>query len=59
MPVVMVQKEIKAKSPKKFEVMVDNMCSVENITRFCSLNGYSVASAPKDDDYLLTLTKEG
>ena len=34
MPVVMVQKAVKADAPATLEVLVDNQCSVENVTRF-------------------------
>ena len=34
MPVVMVQKAVKADAPAALEVLVDNQCSVENVTRF-------------------------
>ena len=34
MPVVMVQKAVKGKDPDTLEVVVDNQCSVENVTRF-------------------------
>ena len=34
MPVVMVQKEVKANKPAALEVLVDDPCAVENVTRF-------------------------
>ena len=34
MPVVMVQKEVKANHPERLEVLVDDRCAVENVTRF-------------------------
>ena len=34
MPVVMVQKEVKKSAPDTLEVLVDDPCAVENITRF-------------------------
>lgn len=59
MPVVMVQKAVQADSPATLEVLLDNRCSVENVTRFAANSGYTVAVAPADDDeYRLTLTKQ-
>ena len=40
MPVVMVQKAVKSGSPAAMEVLVDNQCSVENVTRFAENSGY-------------------
>ena len=57
MPVVMVQKEIKAHHPDSLEVMVDNQCSVENVTRFAAGRGYQVSVEAKGQDFLLRLTK--
>jgi len=56
-PVVMVQKEVKAKNPATLEVMVDNQTAVENVTRFANNSGYKVAVSEEGDDYKLTLTK--
>lgn len=59
MPVVMVQKAVQADSPATLEVLLDNPCSVENVTRFASNSGYAVAVTPADDDeFRLTLTKQ-
>ena len=57
MPVVMVQKEVKANQPVKLEVLVDNQCALENVTRFANNQGYSVTSQQEDEDFRLTLTK--
>lgn len=59
MPVVMVQKAVQAESPVTLEVLLDNPCSVENVTRFASNSGYTVEVAPADEDeYRLVLTKQ-
>ena len=59
MPVVMVQKEVKANAPQTLEVLVDDPCAVENITRFASNNGYEATSLPTgDDEFSLTLVKK-
>ncbi|MET0015902.1 sulfurtransferase TusA family protein [Oscillibacter sp.] len=56
-PVVMVQKEVKNGGPDKLEVLVDNQCSVENVTRFGNGCGYQVSVVPEGHDFRLTLTK--
>lgn len=58
MPVVMVQKEVKGSAPASLEVMVDNVCAVENITRFAANNGYTAKSEPDGPDYRITLEKK-
>jgi tRNA 2-thiouridine synthesizing protein A len=57
MPVVMVQKTVKADAPAALEVLVDNQCSVENVTRFAESSGYKVAVAPEGQDFRLSLSK--
>lgn len=57
-PIVMVQRELEKSSPAVLEVMVDNVCSVENITRFANNNGYEVKSEKADKDYKLELKKK-
>lgn len=59
MPVVMVQKAVKDGTPQQVEVLLDNPCSVENVTRFAGNNGYEVEVRPADDDeYTLVLTRK-
>lgn len=59
MPVVMVQKEVKKSAPDTLEVLVDDPCAVENITRFANNNGYEAASRETgDEEFTLTLTKK-
>ena len=57
MPVVMVQKEVKANNPDALEVLVDDQCAVENITRYASSCGYQVNVTKDGPDYKLELTK--
>ncbi len=57
MPVLMVQNEVKAAAPAELEVLVDDKCAVENVTRFAKNQGYAVAVADNGDDWTLTLTK--
>ena len=54
MPVVMVQKEVKK---SELTVLVDNQCTVENVTRFAGSQGYKVAVKADGEDFTLILTK--
>ena len=49
-PVIMAQKAIKADAPSELEVLVDNKCAVENVTRFGESQGYTVTGADGDDE---------
>lgn len=57
MPVVMVQKTVKADAPKTLEVLVDNRAAVENIGRYAASQGYRVQEQAQGEDFLLTLSK--
>ncbi|MEG1953256.1 MAG: sulfurtransferase TusA family protein [Hydrogenoanaerobacterium sp.] len=57
MPVVMVQKAIKTDSPSTLEVLVDNECSTENVTRFAEICGYTVAVTKEGGDSRMVLKK--
>ncbi len=57
MPVVMVQKAVKQDAPDTLQVLVDNQCAVENVTRFGKTNGYQVTVAEENGDFRLTLQK--
>ena len=57
MPVVLVQKAVKAGNPASLEVLVDDQCAVENITRYATGCGYKVAVSQDGADYKLSLTK--
>ena len=57
MPVIMVQKAVKNGAPDELEVMVDNQCSLENVTRFANNQGYKVVSSQEGEDFKLVLTK--
>ena len=56
-PVIMVQKAVRNGAPETQEVLVDNQCSVENVTRFGRSAGYEVRVSGLDGDFKLTLTK--
>ena len=58
MPVVIVQKEVKKNAPAELEVLVDNQCAVENVTRFAATHGYSAAATREGEDFRLKLTKD-
>ena len=58
MPVVMVQKAVKQGTPEALEVLVDNQCAVENVSRFAGNSGYTVEVRPIDDEFNLLLTKK-
>ncbi len=57
MPVIMVQKEVKASAPADLQVLVDDKCAVENVTRFGESQGYSVTWREVEDEFELTLKK--
>ena len=57
MPVIMVQKAVKNGAPATLEVLVDNRCSLENVTRFAANQGYKVVSSQEGEDFKLVLTK--
>ena len=57
MPVVMVQKAVKAENPAALEVLVDDPCAVENVTRFANSQGYQVTVTEDGADFKLSLRK--
>ncbi|MBE6824205.1 MAG: recombinase [Ruminococcaceae bacterium] len=57
MPVIMTQKEVKANNPSTLEILVDDECAKENVTRFGKSQGYNVEVADTDDGYKLVFTK--
>ena len=57
MPVVMVQKEVKANNPNALDVLVDDPCAVENVTRFAGSQGYTVTVTEDCADFKLSLKK--
>ena len=56
-PVVMVQRAVKAENPQSLTVLVDEQVCVENVTRFAKASGYSVTVTRDGDDFKLELTK--
>ena len=57
MPVVMVQKEVKANHPEALDVLVDDPCAVENVSRFAGSQGYIVTVTEDGADFKLRLKK--
>ena len=57
MPVVMVQKAVKAENPASLVVLVDDQCAVENITRYANSCGYKVTVTQDGPDYKLVMSK--
>lgn len=57
LPVVMVQKEVKANAPKELEVKVDSMVCVENVKRYAASQGYAVSVKDEGDEFTMLLTK--
>ena len=57
MPVIMVQKAVKNGAPDTLEVLVDNQCSLENVSRFANNQGYKVTSTEEGEDFKLILKK--
>lgn len=55
-PVVMTMKGIK-ENPEGIEVLVDNVCAVENVTRFAGSRRYQVKREDDGAQCRLTLTK--
>lgn len=43
---------------KKFEVLINAPCAVENIQRFAYHNGYTFRAEEKGDEWILRLTKK-
>ena len=57
-PVVLAKKALEGMTvPGTLEVLVDNQCSAENVTRFAENSGYKVAVAPEGQDFRLSLSK--
>ncbi|MDO4748757.1 MAG: sulfurtransferase TusA family protein [Eubacteriales bacterium] len=57
MPVLMVQKEVKANNPDTLEILVDDECAKGNVTRFGQSQGYKVEVEDTDDGYKLVFSR--
>ena len=56
-PVVMVQRAVKAENPPTLTVLVDEQVCVENVTRFAQASGYAVTVSRDGEDYRMELKK--
>jgi TusA-related sulfurtransferase len=56
-PVIMTKKAVE-ENQGGVSVLVDDICAVENVTRFAKSAGYAVEKAQDGPDYRLTLTKK-
>ncbi len=55
-PVIMTKKATKDK-PQQLKVIVDNVASRENVTRFAQATGYSVSAEDGEGKWTLTLER--
>ena len=56
-PVLMTRNALKADAEGAV-ILVDNICAVENITRYAAHERYAIARADEGDTFRLTLTKQ-
>lgn len=55
-PVVMLRKAMMSKEDA-YSIVVDNITSKENVTRYAEHQGYRVSAEADGDEYTLTITK--
>ena len=55
-PVIMIRKAMTSKEDA-YEIIVDNVASRENVTRYANHQGYHVAVTEKDGEFTLSITK--
>lgn len=55
-PVVLIRKAMMSKE-SVYEMVVDNLVSKENVTRYAEHQGYTVTVKEQDGEYTLTMTK--
>jgi len=55
-PVIMVRKAMTS-NENHYEMIVDNVVSKENVTRYAQHQGYKVDVSEKDGEYTLVMTK--
>lgn len=55
-PVIMIKKAMESKQ-ESYDMIVDNIASKENVTRYASHQGYSVEVETKDREYVLHIRK--
>jgi len=55
-PVIMIRKAMMSKEPA-YEMIVDNVTSKENVTRYAEHQGYTVSVSEKNSEYTLMMQK--
>lgn len=55
-PVILTRKALQS-GAAAYEILVDNVTSRENVTRFAEHAGYTVSVSEKDGEYTLSLKK--
>lgn len=55
-PVIMIRKAMMSKETA-YEIVVDNVASCENVTRYANHQGYEVSVDEKDGEYTLSIKK--
>ena len=55
-PVVMIRKAMASKA-SEYTMVVDNVTSKENVTRYAEHQGYTVTVSENDGEYTLTMKK--
>ena len=55
-PVIMIRKAMMSKEDS-YEIIVDNVASRENVTRFANHQGYNVNVTEENGEYTLSITK--
>ncbi len=55
-PVIMAENAMRS-GEKEYQVLVDNVVSKENVTRFATHQGYRVECEERDGEYTLTLSR--
>lgn len=56
-PVIMIKKAMDS-NEAAYQIMVDNIAAVENVTRFARHSGYQTAVEQAEDTYTLTITRK-
>ncbi|MCI5512211.1 MAG: sulfurtransferase TusA family protein [Eubacterium sp.] len=55
-PVIMIRKAMASKE-KRYEMIVDNQTSKENVTRYAEHQGYKVTVTEKNEEFVLVMCK--
>ncbi|MGN0265996.1 MAG: sulfurtransferase TusA family protein [Oliverpabstia sp.] len=55
-PVIMIRKAMASKE-KRYEMIVDNQTSKENVTRYAEHQGYKVTVTEKGEEFVLVMCK--